>query len=50
MCDCDGKDEDLDQMRDRIEKVSQGHRQGVVNVHSHTVSFHMLSCWCQPAK
>ena len=37
ICNCDGKDEDLDQMRDRIEKVSQGHRQGVVSVHSHPI-------------
>jgi hypothetical protein len=50
MWNCDDKDEDLDQMQDRIEKVSQGHGQGVVSVLSHTVSSHMPSCWCQQAK
>lgn len=43
MCNCDGKDDNLDKMRDRIEKVGQGHRQGVVSVRSHTVSSHMPS-------
>ncbi len=50
MCNCDGKDEDLDQMRDRVEKVSQGHRQDVVSVNSHAISSHIPVCWCQQAK
>src|SRR5436305_1648200 len=34
MCNYDGKDEDLDQVEDGIEKIVQGHRQGIISVHA----------------